>query len=69
MLKVSDKKAIHTCPKHIITVEGVTIKDGKFVDEDGEIVSSVSDALIDSTAPFTLKITLDVPDDEDGSDE
>lgn len=70
MIKVSDKKAIHTCPKHIISVEGVSIKDGKFVDEDGDIVESVKSALLDTSLPFTLKITIDCSEDNtDGSDE
>ena len=56
-------------PKKNITISDVKIDGDKLVDEEGSIAQRLLDEVDGLADTFTLKITLELPDDEVGSDE
>lgn len=65
MIKVKDTESKKTSPKRNITISGVSIVDNKFYDESGEIVEGVLDALPDPSTEFTIKISIELPDEDE----
>ncbi len=65
MITVKDAPGRVSKPKRNITIDGVTVEDGQLVDEMGNIAEAVADALPDGATTFTIKITIDLPEDED----
>lgn len=47
--------------KKSITISGVKIENNTLVDEDGSIISKLSDEM--GNAEFTIKISLELPDE------
>lgn len=64
MFKVNNTEAKISSAKRNITISGVSIVDGKLVDESGDIVENLFDALPDPTQPFTIKISIKLDDDD-----
>lgn len=65
MIKFKDSAARVTPGSRNITVEGVHIENNKLVDEDGDIVSALSDSLPDGVDEFTIKIKIELPSEEE----
>lgn len=64
MVKFKDSAPRTTTGSRNITVEGVRIEGGKLVDESGDIVSALADSLPDGVEEFTMKIKIELPDEE-----
>lgn len=60
-----DKKASTSVAKRTITATSVSIKDGIFVDESGNIAESVKENLPDGIDTFDIKITIELPYDSE----
>lgn len=67
MIKIrkTDKKVTNS--KLNISAQNVQIINGQFQDEDGSIIPTIQEAL-PSGAVFTVKITVELDDDEDSED-
>lgn len=66
MIKVRNTEKKTTIPKRNITISNVTISDGKFVDEDGDITERLLSELSDLPNPdeeFTIKISVELDED------
>lgn len=64
MVKFKDSAPRTTPGSRNITVEGVRIEGGKLVDESGDIVSALADSLPNGVEEFTIKIKIELPDEE-----
>ena len=64
MFKVKNTESKKTVAKRNITISGVTIEDGRFYDENGDITPNLIEALPDPNMEFTIKITIELDDDE-----
>lgn len=64
MIKVKNTEKKTTVPKRNITISNVSIVDGKFVDEDGDIISRLIDDLPNPDEEFTIKISIELDDEE-----
>lgn len=65
MIKVKETSAKTTPAKRSITVSGVRIENGVFVDEEGNIVDSVLEVLPDVGSIFDIKIAIELDDEEE----
>ena len=69
MVTVKDVCSKITPPKKQITITDVGIKDGNFIDEEGNIADRLVDVLPDGEdTNFIIKITINMPIDEDVSE-
>lgn len=59
------KKATSTAAKKNITASGVRIENGQFVDDEGSIVERITEQLPEGTTIFDIKISIELPDEED----
>ena len=64
MFKVKNTESKKTVAKRNITISGVTIENGRFYDENGDITPNLIEALPDPNMEFTIKITIELDDDE-----
>ena len=64
MIKVKNTEKKTTVPKRNITISNVYIVDGKFVDEDGDIINRLIDDLPNPDEEFTIKISIELDDEE-----
>ena len=64
MIKVKNTEKKTTVPKRNITISNVSIVDGKFVDEDGDIISRLISDLPNPDEEFTIKISIELDDEE-----
>lgn len=64
MFKVKNTESKKTAAKRNITISGVMIENGKFYDENGDITPNLIEALPDPNMEFTIKITIELDDDE-----
>lgn len=66
MVTVKDTEKRTTSSRRTITCKDVTIdrETGTFVDDDGNIAQSVADALPEGIEFFSMKIVLELPDEE-----
>lgn len=64
MIKVKNTEKKTTVPKRNITISNVSIVDGKFVDEDGDIINRLIDDLPNPDEEFTIKISIELDDEE-----
>ena len=69
MIKVKTVESKITPEKKNITISDVKISGDMLVDEEGSIAQRLLDEVNGLADTFTLKITLELPDDEDGSEE
>ena len=60
-----DKDATVSVAKRTITATSVSIQDGIFVDENGNIAESVKENLPDGIDKFDIKITIEFPEDSE----
>lgn len=66
MIKVTTSQEKLTPAKKNIKLDGIFVKDLKFVDETGDITQQVIDELPDGTSQVGFKITVELPsEDED----
>lgn len=64
MIKFKDSASRVTPGSRNITIDGVRIEGGKLVDEAGDIVSALAETLPDSVNEFTIKIKIELPNEE-----
>lgn len=69
MLQIKETPSKVSAPKKTITVKGAIVDNLKFVDETGDITSEVLSAIPDEFETIDIKITLELQEDEVGSDE
>lgn len=69
MIKVKTVESKITPEKKNIIISDVKIDGDKLVDEEGSIAQRLLDEVDGLADTFTLKITLELPEDEVGSDE
>ena len=69
MLSIKETPSKVSAPKKTITVKGAIVKDLKFFDETGDITSDVLSAIPEEFESIDLKITLELPEEEVGSEE
>lgn len=65
MLKVKDLESKPTVPKRTITVDCVSVEDGKLVDENGPIAPEIAKVLPEGVEEFVVKITVALPEEAD----
>ena len=65
MIKITETEEKVTPSKRNIKLDGIFVKDLKFVDETGDITQQVIDALPEGTEQVGFKITVELPSDED----
>lgn len=68
MIKITTSQEKLTPAKKNIKLDGIFVKDLKFVDETGDITQQVVDELPDGTSQVGFKITVELPS-EDEADE
>lgn len=64
-INVKDIESKTTTAKRNITIKDVSIVKNTLVDEQGNIIGRLIDAIGDYADSFTIKITIDMPEDED----
>lgn len=64
-IKVTTSEQKTTPAKKNIKLEGILVKDLKFVDETGDITQQVIDALPEGAGQVNFKITVELPDEVD----
>ena len=65
MIKITESEQKVTPAKKSIKLDGIYVKDLKFVDETGDITQQVIDALPEGTEQVGFKIIVELPSDED----
>ena len=65
MIKITESEQKVTPAKKSIKLDGIFVKDLKFVDETGDITQQVIDALPEGTEQVGFKITVELSSDED----
>jgi len=69
MFKVKNTESKKTVAKRNITISGVKIDGGKFYDESGDITANLISALPDPEMEFTIKISIELDDEEETEEE
>lgn len=64
MFKISNTEKKVSVPKRNITISGVSIINGVLTDENGNIVDNLKNALPDPNGIFTIKISIELDEDE-----
>ena len=65
MIKITETEEKVTPSKRNIKLDGIFVKDLKFVDETGDITQQVIDALPEGTEQVGFKITVEIPSEEE----
>ena len=65
MIKITESQEKLTPAKKNIKLDGIFVKDLKFVDETGDITQQVIDALPEGTSQVSFKITVELPSEDD----
>lgn len=65
MIKISESDEKWTPAKKNVKLDGIFVKDLKFVDETGDITQQVIDALPEGTEQVGFKITVEIPSEEE----
>ena len=65
MIKITESEQKVTPAKKSIKLDGIYVKDLKFVDETGDITQQVIDALPEGTEQVGFKITIELPSEEE----
>ena len=68
MIKITESEEKITPAKKNIKLDGIFVKDLKFVDETGDITQQVIDALPEGTEQVGFKITVELPSDEESEE-
>jgi len=70
MIKIKDVDSKWSPRKKNITIENIKVDGDRFVDEEGSIMDRLLDALPNGKdTTFTIKISLELPDEVDLSDD
>lgn len=64
-MKITTSGQKTTPAKKNIKLDGILVKDLKFVDETGDITQQVIEALPEGTEQVNFKITVELPDEEE----
>lgn len=64
-VKNKDKSATVSAASRTITADEVTIRDGLFVDENGNIAERVAELLVNPNDSFKVTIKIELPDEEE----
>lgn len=64
-VKNKDKGATVSAASRTITADDVTIRDGLFVDENGNIAERVAELLVNPSDSFKVTIKIELPDEEE----
>lgn len=64
MIKITESQEKLTPAKKSIKLDGIFVKDLKFVDETGDITQQVIDALPEGISQVSFKITVELPSEE-----
>lgn len=64
MVKKKDKAGVMPASTRTITATEVSIVDGKFVDEEGNIAEKIASYIPENIKSFKLTIKFDIEDDE-----
>ena len=64
-IKVTESKERWTPAKKNINLDGIFVKDLKFVDETGDITQQVIDALPEGIEQVGFKITVELPSEDE----
>lgn len=64
-VKNKDKGATVSAASRTITADEVTIRDGLFVDENGNIAERVAELLVNPSDSFKVTIKIELPDEEE----
>lgn len=64
MIKITESDEKWTPAKKNIKLDGIFVKDLKFVDETGDITHQVIDALPEGVEQVGFKITVELPSEE-----
>lgn len=65
MIKITHSQEKLTPAKKNIKLDGIFVKDLKFVDETGDITQQVIDALPEGISEVGFKITVELPSEDD----
>ena len=68
MIKITESEEKITPAKKSIKLDGIFVKDLKFVDETGDITQQVIDALPEGTEQVGFKITVEIPFEEESEE-
>ena len=63
MIKYRDLEPNPAVPKRTITVDCVSVKDGKLVDENGPIAPEIAKVLPEGVEEFVVKISVVLPEE------
>lgn len=64
MIKISESQGKFITSKKNIKLDGIYVKDLKFVDETGDITQQVIDALPEGITQIGFKITVELPSED-----
>ena len=64
MIKITESQEKLTPAKKSIKLDGIFVKDLKFIDETGDITQQVIDALPEGISQVRFKITVELPSEE-----
>ena len=65
MIKVTETPEKTTTAKRNIKLEGIYVKNLKFVDETGDITQQVLDEIPDGIEQINFKITVEIPEEDE----
>ena len=65
MIKVTETPEKTTIAKRNIKLEGIYVKNLKFVDETGDITQQVLDEIPDGIEQINFKITVEIPEEDE----
>lgn len=68
-IKITESEEKIVAAKKSIKLDGIFVKDLKFVDETGDITKQVIDALPEGTTEVGFKITVELPSEATDSEE
>lgn len=68
-IKITESEEKITPAKKNIKLDGIFVKDLKFVDETGDITQQVIDALPEGVTEVGFKITVELPTSDEDEDE
>ena len=68
MIKITESEQKVTPAKKSNKLDGIFVKDLKFVDETGDITQQLIDALPEGTEQVGFKITVEIPSEEESEE-
>ena len=64
-VKITNTDAKVSAPKRTIIIKGAVVKDLRFVDETGDVTNMVLDEIPENLETIDVKITLELPEEDD----